>query len=313
LFTAYRRVRDVLVAEGLHEVRPLPFTAGTADDTSTLVRVTNPLAEDEPYLRARVLDTLARRAEYNLNRMQGNVRLFEIGAVFRSQGTSLPREAQHVGALLMGARRPVHFSEPQPPAFDAWDAKALAEVMAKAAHPTATIELVSGEGSVLWRVEVDGVAIGTVERVALDAPVWAKPAFGVELALAVMPNEPVAKAGANAHESATAGATRREPVRYRALPTTPAAEFDLALLVPDAVPAAEVERVIREVSGAQLERLELFDEFRGTGVPDGVRSLAWRLTFRHPERTLRDKEIEGRRVLLLKTVEAQLGVRARTS
>jgi phenylalanyl-tRNA synthetase beta chain len=74
-----------------------------------------------------------------------------------------------------------------------------------------------------------------------------------------------------------------------------------------------VERVIREVSGAQLERLELFDEFRGTGVPDGVRSLAWRLTFRHPERTLRDKEIEGRRVLLLKTVEAQLGVRARTS
>lgn len=313
LFTAYRRVRDVLVAEGLHEVRPLPFTAGTADDTSTLVRVTNPLAEDEPYLRARVLDTLARRAEYNLNRMQGNVRLFEVGAVFRSKGSALPHEAQHVGALLMGARRPVHFTEPQPPAFDAWDAKALAEVMARAAHPDATITLVPGEGAVLWRVEADGVAIGTVERVALDAPVWAKPAFGVELALAVMPNAPVANPGANAHEAATTGTTRREPVRYRALPTTPAAEFDLALLVPDAVPAAEVERVIREVSGAQLERLELFDEFRGTGVPDGTRSLAWRLTFRHPERTLRDKEIEGRRVLLLKTVEAQLGVRARSS
>ncbi|MCC7002495.1 MAG: hypothetical protein IT357_10110 [Gemmatimonadaceae bacterium] len=128
-----------------------------------------------------------------------------------------------------------------------------------------------------------------------------------------MPNAPVAKPGANAHEAVSAGTPRREPVRYRALPTTPAAEFDLALLVPDAVPAAEVERVIREVSGAQLERLEMFDEFRGAGVPDGVRSLAWRLTFRHPERTLRDKEIEGRRVLLLKTVEAQLGVRARTS
>jgi phenylalanyl-tRNA synthetase beta chain len=102
-------------------------------------------------------------------------------------------------------------------------------------------------------------------------------------------------------------------VRYRALPVTPAAEFDLALLVPDAVLAAQVEEVLRTVSGAQLERCELFDEFRGNGVPAGTRSLAWRLTFRHPERTLREKEIEGRRTLLLKTLEAQLGVRPRTA
>jgi len=62
-----------------------------------------------------------------------------------------------------------------------------------------------------------------------------------------------------------------------------------------------------------LERLELFDEFRGEGLPAGHRSLAWRLTFRHPERTLRDKEIEGRRARLLQTLERELGVRPRTS
>jgi phenylalanyl-tRNA synthetase beta chain len=97
------------------------------------------------------------------------------------------------------------------------------------------------------------------------------------------------------------------------MPVTPAAEFDLALLVPDAVLAAQVEDVLRSVSGPQLERCELFDEFRGQGVSAGTRSLAWRLTFRHPERTLREKEIEGRRVLLLKTLEGQLGVRPRTA
>ncbi len=65
------------------------------------------------------------------------------------------------------------------------------------------------------------------------------------------------------------------------------------------------------MSGAQLESVMLFDEFRGAGVAEGVRSLAWRLTFRHPERTLRDKEIEGRRAQLLKALEERLGVRPR--
>ena len=309
LFTAYRRIRDALVAEGLHEVRPLPFTAGAPEG---FVRVRNPLAEDEPYLRRRVLDTLARRAEYNLTRMQGDVRLFEVGAVFSPAGAGLPLEEQRVGALLMGARRPAHFTEPQPPAFDAWDAKALAERTAAVAFPGTTVGCTPGEGVVLWQVMVDGRAVGTVERVALDAPVWASPAFGVELVLGPVSNAPVAAPGAHAHAAAPV-ASKPAPVRYRALPTTPAAEFDLALLVPESVPAAQVEALLVEVSGAQLERCVLFDEFRGAGVPDGVRSLAWRLTFRHPERTLRDKEIEGRRVQLLKALEAQLGVRPRTA
>ena len=92
----------------------------------------------------------------------------------------------------------------------------------------------------------------------------------------------------------------------------PAAEFDLALLVPDSMRAGEVEAALRETGGALLERVELFDEFRGAGVPDGMRSIAWRLTFRHPERTLRDKEIDGRRAQLLKTLEG-LGVRPRSA
>jgi phenylalanyl-tRNA synthetase beta chain len=89
--------------------------------------------------------------------------------------------------------------------------------------------------------------------------------------------------------------------------------FDLALLVPDDVPAARVEEVARTAVGDLLERLVLFDVFRGGDVPAGSRSLAWRLTLRDPQRTLRDKEVEGRRQKLLRALEGELGVRQRAS
>ena len=179
LHLASRRVRDVLVAAGLAEARPMPFTA-TGDEASPRVR--NPLAEDEPFLRASILDTLARRAEYNLSRMQGNLRLFEIGNVFLPRAARLPLEELRVGALLMGTRRPAHFTEPAPPAFDAWDAKALAESAARAAFPGRAVRMVAVEGTPAWQVEVDGRGtVGTVQAVTLDRPAWATEAWGVEL------------------------------------------------------------------------------------------------------------------------------------
>ena len=309
LHAAGRRVRDALVSAGLAEVRPMPFTKG---DGTPHARVANPLADDEPFLRTTLLDTLARRAEYNLNRQQGNVRLFEVGSAFMPTPGGLPREEVRAAALVMGARRPAHFTEPKPPAFDAWDAKALAETMCRAAFPGQAIALDAPASGSLWAVTIGGREAGAVRAVPLDAPVWAEAAFGVEITIGAMPATDDALPGAHAYLAGDADGVRTF-VHYRALPTTPAAEFDLALLVPNDLPAAEVETVIRKASGELLERLALFDEFRGTGIPDGQRSLAWRLTFRHPERTLRDKEIDGRRSQLLKTLESELGVVPRTA
>ncbi len=319
LFVASRRVRDVLVAAGLAEVRPMPFVKG--DDASHW-RVTNPLAEDEPHLRVSVLESLARRAEYNLSRMHGDIRLFEVGSVFlgKGHGHGVVRgagelaEEVRVGVVIMGARYPRHFADGAQPAMDAWDAKGLAERTARAAFPGAAIGIEPADESALWSITANGRAVGTVSRVTLDAPVWASPAFGMEITLGAMPVAYVAKPGESTHAGVGPAVAPPAPaVRYVPLPTTPAAVFDLALLVRDDLSAAEVERVLRTSGGDTLESLVLFDEFRGAGVPDGMRSLAWRLTFRHPERTLRDKEIDGRRSQLLKSLENQLGVKPRTA
>ena len=312
LHLASRRVRDTLVALGLSETRPMPFTS-TGDEKSP--RVLNPLADDEPYLRASLLDTLARRAEYNLSRMQGNVRLFEVGNAFLPTSDRLPREEVRVAALIMGARRPAHFTEPQPPAFDVWDAKEIALRLVAAAFPHASHAFQAGEGDTLWTLHVDGVGhVGEIVRVALDRPVWAEDAFGIEVTLGVISSADIAAPEQHAHVTTVEReAAPSASIQFRPLPVQPAAEFDLALLVPDGTTAEAVETALQRAGGELLEHVALFDEFRGAGVPVGYRSLAWRLTFRHPERTLREKEIEGRRARLLETLEKDLGIRPRAS
>jgi phenylalanyl-tRNA synthetase beta chain len=153
---------------------------------------------------------------------------------------------------------------------------------------------------------------GSVRTLALDAPVWASTAYGIELDLGVVDSADVAPPGKSIH-----GLTPRplpaKHVQFKPLPSTPAAPIDLALLVPDTVNAADVERVIRSNGGDLLERLTLFDEFRGAGIPPRTRSIAWRLTFRDATRTLRDKEIEGRTNKILRALEGELGVRQRSA
>jgi phenylalanyl-tRNA synthetase beta chain len=88
---------------------------------------------------------------------------------------------------------------------------------------------------------------------------------------------------------------------------------DVTLLVPASISAGAVEAVLRGANEPILERIDLLSQFYGDNVPAGSRSLTWRLTFRHPERTLREKEVEARRDKLLRALETHLGVRQRTA
>ena len=302
LVPVIRRVQDALVTTGLLEVRPMPFVA---EGKGATVRVTNPLAEDEAYLRGDLLTTLIGRAEHNLARMQGNVRLFEIGTAFFAgespanlpgpKKAMLPREEMHVAALLMGQRAPTHFTRAVQPSYDEWDIKYVAETTAAAAFTGAAVKLIPGSGETLWDISVDGITVGSARRLKLDAPVWARPAFGLEINL----------------DAIEQSAVRNKA--YRPIPLTPRVQVDLALVAATSVTAAQIDEVIRREAGELLESLTLFDEFIGQGIPEGSRSLAWALTFRHPERTLKDKEVQGRTETIVKALEGELGVRQRTS
>jgi phenylalanyl-tRNA synthetase beta chain len=120
--------------------------------------------------------------------------------------------------------------------------------------------------------------------------VWAAPLFGLELRLAL---------------------TDRSPVVYRPLPAQPAVEQDVALVLPPGVTAARVAEVLRRAVGPLLEGLEVFDEYRGPGIPGGHRSVAWHCTFRDPARTLRETEVKEALARGLAALEDELGVRRR--
>jgi phenylalanyl-tRNA synthetase beta chain len=85
----------------------------------------------------------------------------------------------------------------------------------------------------------------------------------------------------------------------------------MAFVVEDAVPAAAVEQTVRLAAGALLESLTLFDVYRGTGVPEGTRSLAYRLRLCAPDHTLTDQEVAEVRGRCIAAAEQAHGARLR--
>jgi phenylalanyl-tRNA synthetase beta chain len=252
-------------------------------------------------LRRELLPGLLRRVERNLARGVRDVRLFEVGTAFHADpGAPRPREEARLAAVLTGRREPPHWSGPDRP-LELWDLAGLLEAVAQRAHAGVRLEpgaaadsgLVPGEA---WTVLDPGGAVvgqgGQVVPQRVDTPPWAGPVWGLELTL---PAEPP---------------PRPEPA-YRPLPSHPGVDRDVALLVPDDVPAARVAEVARAAGGPLLAGVEVFDLFRGKGVPEGARSLAHRFRFRAPERTLTDDEVERATRTILDRLGEELGVHVR--
>jgi phenylalanyl-tRNA synthetase beta chain len=273
------RLRERLVGRGFLEARSLPLSG----DSGT-VTLDNPLSSQEDRLRGAIAPGLLRRVEHNLARGIRDVRLFEIGTVFLPDTAEdgRPREARRVAAVLTGARTPPHWSGEAEP-FDLWDAKALLGSLA-GDRGISEPRFGSGRpdgwdgidpGHSLHLIGEDGSAVGVAGRMAedaIDTPAWSAPIWLVEMEV----EAPAAR-----------------ELRVTVPPTLPPVERDLALLVPDGVTADEVGETVRAAGGALLESIRLFDLYRGEGVAEGVRSLAWRLLFRAPDRTLTDAEVDG--------------------
>jgi len=287
------RIREHLAGAGLLEARTLPL--GPADGPEAL-RVQNPLSEAEAFLRSRILPGLIRRVEHNWSVGNRDIRLFEVGTVFKKGQGPRPEEELRVAVLLTGARHPAHWSDggdaAKLPDMDIWDLKRHFELAVGVSAPGCDVQpAASGSG---WVAVQDGVQRGNAGPLEADAPRWAGAVFGLEVRIAV--------------ESV--------PLRqYQPLPTQPPVVRDLSLVLPAGVTAQAVEGVLRREgrAGELLERLDVLDEYRGSGLPAGTRGATWRCTFRDPAgtRTLTDKEIDALLSRMLKALEGELDVRQR--
>ncbi|NES18456.1 MAG: phenylalanine--tRNA ligase subunit beta, partial [Symploca sp. SIO3E6] len=100
--------------------------------------------------------------------------------------------------------------------------------------------------------------------------------------------------------------------RFNQYSTFPAADRDLAFFAPVSISVAEVERATRKVGSQLLESVYLFDEYQGESVPEGQRSLAFRLIYRASDRTLTDKEVEQVHQKVRETLVEKFGVSLRS-
>jgi phenylalanyl-tRNA synthetase beta chain len=292
-----RRLRSLLVGRGLSEAMPLPFLAPGDLERCGLpgdgIEIANPLVKEESILRTSLLPGLVKALETNAARRNAGVGLWEVGHVFRRRngddageagpgtwGDALPEERELLGVALGGrdAAEAVH----------EW--RAVAEVLGLAGvevendavpglHPTRSARLVGPAGEPVGAVgEIDpGVleAHGIGERVG-----WLE----VDLDLA-------------------AGLPHRERI-YRPVSIYPSSDIDLAFEVDDAVPASAIEAALRVGAGDNLAAVHLFDVYRGPGIPEGRRSLAYSLRLDALDHTLTDDEVAEVRRRCIEAVES---------
>src|SRR4051812_23492090 len=302
-----RRIEDALRDRGVSEVVAYSFTAPQAIEDLRLgdvplLRLANPMSEDQSVMRPLLLPGLLDAARHNAAHGRPRVALFESAHVYRVSdapetvgegspgGRTAADEHHHLGGVLTEATPGTWRTEPRPADFYA--AKALVEALLGAVglacvaepgerpflHPGRTATVLAAGGRELgWiggphpsAARAGGLG-ATVAGFELDADLIADLAPG--------------------------------PQPYRDVTSFPAVLQDIAVVVGEDVPAAEVERVVRSGAGELLDRVELFDVYRGEQVGEGRKSLALRLEFRSPERTLTDEDVAGARA----AIEAALG------
>ncbi|MFP5218578.1 MAG: phenylalanine--tRNA ligase subunit beta [Actinomycetes bacterium] len=305
--TAEQRLRRTasraLAAAGLVEVVLPPFVGepqlaalGGDLDAPALV---NPLSEEERLLRPSLLPGLLSAAGRNVSRGLADVGLFETGSVFLGStapeapvpgvesrpddaalaalDATLPQQPRHLGVVLTGRRtdgltgRPAEWSDAVEAVVAVGRALGLDLTVRAAAHgpfhPGRCAELLLDDRRVGLAGELHP---RTVAALGLPARTCA-----AEANLDVL----------------VEAAAARGPVPAPVVSHFPHAAVDVALVVGDATPAADVEAALRSGAGPLLEDLRLFDVYTGPQLGEGQRSLAYALRFRAPDRTLTDDEV----------------------
>jgi phenylalanyl-tRNA synthetase beta chain len=302
-----RAVRRLISGAGFNECVTFSFIADKAAREfaaeADLVPIANPLSETFAVLRPSLLPGLVDSVSHNRRHGQRDVRLFELGTRF----VATRGERRAVGLAWMGALDAEDWSaKPRPVTF--FDLKGVVEALGRWLGLSLTARAATRPFLAPGRT-AEIVADPFVVSPSKDERGSDSRIFGVvgQLlpALAVSRDIPtqdeVYVAELDLDEVADL-ITILDIERTHPLPRFPSIVRDLAILVADTLPAADVRGTIRAVAPSTLVRVAEFDRYQGEGIPEGKVSLAYRLTFQAAERTLTDREADE----AMETIVAEL-------
>ncbi|HET9360207.1 MAG TPA: phenylalanine--tRNA ligase subunit beta [Vicinamibacterales bacterium] len=300
-----RQLRGLMTGQGFSEAVTFGFTTAAAvapfATDGSPVPIRNPLSEAFAVLRPSLLPGLVESAGRNIRRGRRDVQLFEIGSRFMQPGG----ESETIAFVWTGAGRAQHWSE-RNREVDFFDAAAVVSTIADSfdadvdGAPAAPAFLVAGQSaSMVARPReaghtTAGTPVGVAGRLAPDV--------GELLGL---PAEVPAFVGELVLD--TLSGFRRSSIKASAPPRLPSVDRDISILVSDTMTARSVRDTVHGLAIPTLASLQEFDRYSGKGIPEGKISLSLRLTFRAPDRTLTDQEVQKAMDSVLKALEDQHG------
>jgi phenylalanyl-tRNA synthetase beta chain len=304
-----RLARRLALAAGFSESITFTFIERAAAQPfageTDIVALANPLSEKLAVLRPSLLPSLIDSLAHNRRRERRDVKLFEHGARF-SAGRG---ETRGIAFVWTGAATPEHWTGSGRP-VDFFDAKGLAEGLCAGlglvpqVAPLAAPWLVPGRAAGVTVVGRggDSALFGTLGQLlpAIADARGVPSATQDEIYVAEFDLDVVA-----------AMATISDEVRVAPLPSRPAVVRDLSVLVDEGLPASALRATIHASAPATLVDVREFARYTGKGVPEGQVSLSFRLTFRAPDRTLTDDEVQRETDALLDALGGAHGARLR--
>ena len=289
------QITELLVGMGFNEMQNYSFYGqkllkGCLLSTKDHIELANPISEDLQYLRTTLLPWLFYNVAKNIREF-GNLKLFEIGHVFFPGS-----ECKSLSGVMLGNKEQV-FHEMKG-VVELLLNKLNIEYKSQPLEKTKDCEywnMYAGGRSLQYKSGED--LLGTLSlldgRVANNFNVKNKHLAFFNLSL----DQLASKASGL--------------VKYRSLPKFPPVTLDLALVVDKSVPAEKIVRFIRERGRPLLEKVELFDVYSGKQVGGNKKNLAFHLTYRSQDKTLKDKEVEAVQSKLVKSLENELGAQVR--
>lgn len=294
-------LRRLLVARGYQEaitysfIDPKMFELFSPGETP--LQLANPISADMAAMRASLWPGLVKALQYNLNRQQSRVRLFEGGLRFVGQLQGLKQEPVLAG-VATGSRLPEGWANGRE-AVDFYDVKADVEALLAQAGDASSFSFAPGTHPALHpgqtaRIERGGRLVGFLgtlhpelaRTLGIEQPVYLFEVLLSEIVEGQLP-------------------------RFAELSRFPEVRRDLAVVVAREVPAEDVLRCIRDAAGENLTDLKLFDVYQGKGVDPLGKSVAVGLTWQHPSRTLNDDEVSSAMQKILSSLEERFNATLR--